>query len=141
MSDPLDLDALAEVAGKAMPGNWTARKMTPWAGELSGKRPAGVVTDATADEIKAVNPDSPYGAPFVAGEILDDATAEHIATFDPPTVLTLLAALKEAQEQLAELFESVADYDNARSGQPGVDWTHIQRVAEAVRAINRSEAP
>ena len=116
-ADPLDLDALEAIARKATPG--------PWFSDLRYGREGYFLSEAS-DQLGIT-------------EFTRDT--EHIANFDPPTVLALLAALKEAQEQLAELFESVADYDNARSGQPGVDWTHIQRVAEAVRAINRSEAP
>ena len=87
-ADPLDLDALAEVARKATPGPWRATQ-TAWGDSVD----VDDGEDGTPLFIET------YGVTHV----WNGYNANFIATFDPPTVLALLAALKEAQADNARL--------------------------------------
>lgn len=56
--------------------------------------------------------------------------------------LALIAALKEARERLDLIAAEYAIYDNARSGQPGLDLNDVARFVNAVRTLtDRTEAP
>lgn len=79
----LNLDALEATARAATPGPWTINWET--------------------DEYHAGMPDKwalsingPEASEFAD---LDSADAEHIATFDPPTVLALITRLREAERE------------------------------------------
>lgn len=76
MSDPLDLDALAEVARKATTGDWEA--------DHGEENNSSVKVGGTGW----------WDGLAYCGKAED---AEHIATFDPPTVLALLARVEEAE--------------------------------------------
>ena len=78
----LDLDALEAVARAATPGPWEYRHESPsMNGEKCTIRQAGVPGIRMSAHV--------YG--FGTGMI------EHIATFDPPTGLALIARLREAE--------------------------------------------
>src|SRR5690606_964540 len=79
----IDLDALEATARAATPGPWEADDNMPFSPELQGifapEQRRYVLKVDFGDQ-----PESP-------------ADAEHIATFDPPTVLALIARLREAE--------------------------------------------
>ena len=81
----LDLDALEAVARAATPGPWTHQ---PY-GEKNqnGDYIGGDVFDRAGE--------------YLLSEVSDSAGA-HIATFDPPTVLDLIALAREEQQKRAE---------------------------------------
>ena len=98
MTDPLDLDALAEVARKATPGDWVAYFEEDYAAVMRHDRAKSSLRVATVFN-------------FEDGDEVDAsarADATHVATFDPPTVLALLAALKEARAGLADAWDAGA---------------------------------
>lgn len=80
----LNLDVLEAIARAAAPG--------PWVRATSGTRSWALVLSAsgTADEYRV-------------SQSADDDDAEHIATFDPPTVLALITRLREAEQAMTEL--------------------------------------
>ncbi len=84
----IDLDALEATARAATPGPWLIGNS-----EMYG--PSAITRDAE-------------GLPQVQDQWVCDAdaghpNAEHIATFDPPTVLALIARLREAEAVIAEI--------------------------------------
>ena len=85
----LDLDAL-EATARAVntPGPWEAR--------CDGyKEPSRVCHDSEAVIYLGYD----YWADFMGGD------AEHIAAFDPPTVLALIAKLREAEAVIAQILD------------------------------------
>ena len=79
----LDLDALEAVARAAIPGPWNYRQKV--LGMVSTTVSAG---------------DGSHVAYPSVGHLPESAT--HIATFDPPTVLDLIALAREEQQKRAE---------------------------------------
>jgi hypothetical protein len=101
-ADPLDVAPILARANNAMPGVWTVRPRTPWGEEIGqGRRPALVVSDASRDEVKASDPSSRFGSPFVAGDILTDETAEFIAAAhaDVPLLVAEVLMLRDRIEK------------------------------------------
>ena len=83
-ADPLDLDALEVVANAATAGPW-------WTGVGLGSfqyTVEGLDADFHLVAQRLIHPD-----------------ATHVANFDPPTVLALIAALKEARAGLADAWD------------------------------------
>ncbi|RAK68763.1 hypothetical protein [Phenylobacterium kunshanense] len=98
-AEGLDLDALEKVARDATPGSWEYRAVFPY--------DWGWVTDGDGAFIAQIKD------PRVFGGALDmhradktdpwAANATHVSTFDPPTVLRLLAALRAQAERVRVL--------------------------------------
>lgn len=122
-----ELDALAATAGKATSGPWE-HEVTPIVpSELGkGKFPDGlagwvnhrVVTAWIHGQAKSkiyigYKTTSPYTEPIHDFQF-DRGDAAHIAAFDPPTALRLIAELKEARVRIAELEEQLK--------YPGQSW-------------------
>lgn len=82
----LDLEELERVARAATQGSWSAH--------ITNRRSPEVYTDAPP-------PNTPN--PLICRGVLRKADARHIEAFDPPTVLSLLQALKEAREALERI--------------------------------------
>lgn len=80
----LDLDALEAVARAATPGPWNYRQTV-----------LGMVSTTVS-----AGDGSHVAYPSVCHALPENAT--HIATFDPPTVLTLIARVREEQQKRAE---------------------------------------
>lgn len=94
----IDLDALEATARAATPGPWEFRTESPsMGGDNYTIRQAGVPGIRMSGYV--------YG--FGTGMI------EHITTFDPPTVLALIARLREARQELREA-EAVIEQVRAR---------------------------
>lgn len=108
MTQELDLHALRKVAEAATPGPWIAHE----AGEEPGnwwvwqesKLPyyGGVAEVVGRDSGTICYPEISGGHGDGEGERLD---ATHIATFDPPTVLTLLSRLEQAEQAVQRVRE------------------------------------
>ena len=81
----LDLDALEAVARAATPGPWEAE---PY------------LYTADDDWVRVTSPSD--GPLFNLAEGVEPVNASHIATFDPPTVLALIAKLREAEQERDE---------------------------------------
>lgn len=108
---PVDTDGLRETATAANPGPWLriGRRVLWWHGTMK-------VSLTGAD-----------------GEI-GRFDAEHIATFDPPTVLALLAELDAHRAMRAELVALVADLRNEATAAPKAAtrvamWKYHDRLA------------
>lgn len=88
----IDLDALEATARAATSGPWEAGEVTTWGDDNDIPQAAVLVS----------------GGPLTwddhGGEVFDPVNAEHIAAFDPPTVLALIARLRTAENV-------VKDYD------------------------------
>ena len=83
-AEALDLDALEVVANAATAGPW-------WTGVGLGSfqyTVEGLDADFHLVAQRLIHPD-----------------ATHVANFDPPTVLALIAALKEARERVADVWD------------------------------------
>ena len=80
----LDLDALEAVARAATPGPWNYRQTV-----------LGMVSTTVS-----AGDGSHVAYPSVCHALPENAT--HIATFDPPTVLALIARVREEQQKRAE---------------------------------------
>lgn len=79
----LDLDALEAIAREATPGPWEEGSNRPFSRDLQGifaSHEKRYVLKADFDQ----QPENP-------------ADANHIATFDPPTVLALITRVREAE--------------------------------------------
>ena len=100
-----NLDDLEAVARAATPGPWVATGTRAWGDPYLEVLPVfGVVESADSDMAHAcIDP-------------LENGDAEHIATFDPPTVLALIERLKQAEARIAEAREAL----RAASIPPGV---------------------
>lgn len=116
----LDLDALEAVARAATPGPWEYRHESPsMNGENCTIRQSGVPGIRMSAHV--------YG--FGTGMI------EHIATFDPPTVLALIAHLREAEAKLPPC-DGGCSYDSgpeetcsAHGRLPAEIWELVSRIA------------
>ena len=114
MPNPLDLDALAGLA------TWNDKRSVHYADQAA---------EAWRSSTSGVH-----------ARMLETISAKHGDTADG--ILALLAALKEARERLDLIAAEYAIYDNARSGQPGLDLNDVARFVNAVRTLtDRSEAP
>lgn len=102
MDKTLDLDELERVAREATPGPWQVYQhaMTPFP-ELHD------VVGATRDDDVAEN--------------LPSWIAAYIATFDPPTILTLIAAARPAETRDWSEFED--EISDAISDSIDMDWS------------------
>lgn len=125
MTQELDLKVLRKVAEQATPGEWEVFDPN----EGSGHSPLWCVAN---DEFH--NPSGDEESEWVAVEVHvgDKADADHIATFDPPTVLALLTQLEQAQAQVARVRE-VADAWKSR-GEHDMEYSKTipQEVGEAI---------
>lgn len=91
----LDLAGLRKIAGKATQGRWV---FSPDDGSALDADVVFALDDA-GEEVSTVT------------AWLDANDAEHIAAFDPPTVLALLDLIAEQQAELAEFREQEAASD------------------------------
>lgn len=96
---------LRKIAEQATPGPWEVWKNVhcdpvvvpagkPWEGITDPKMPFEKITGLSTA------PDD-YGR----------SNLEHIATFDPPTVLELLSRIEQAEQQVARVREVIRQYD------------------------------
>lgn len=104
----LDLDALEAVARAATPGPWETRCEGP-----------GEPTRVCHDSEYVIYLGYDYAAD------LDAKDAAHIATFDPPTVLALIARVKEAEAGIERTAEYIGTHgtlwgDELRIAHPGL---------------------
>ena len=88
----LDLGALEATAKAATPGPWR------WDEDFgeNGDTGLALTNDARAEVVGAYNW---HCCSFRDDPTVEDNDAEHIAAFDPPTVLALIAKLREAERQ------------------------------------------
>ena len=129
MSDPLDLDALAEVARKATPGDWVAYFEEDYAAVMRHDRAKSSLRVATVFN-------------FEDGDEVDAsarADATHVANFDPPTVLALIAALKEAQARIDRASDWLAENRPIRCSYASPD--DHDDAETLIQILYRSEAP
>ena len=109
----LNLDDLEATARAATPGPWEYRHESPsMNGEKCTIRQAGVPGIRMSAHV--------YG--FGTGMI------EHIATFDPPTVLALIARLREAEAVIAQIL----DYE-------GPEAADMRDIALAYKPLDTKE--
>ena len=115
----IKLDDLEATAKAATPGPWSINWET--------------------DEYHAGMPDKwalsingPEASDFAD---LAAADAEHMATFDPPTVLALIAKLREAEAVIAEALELIATVKVA--GEVPVDVFAIERILARSKPTNQ----
>lgn len=127
MTEHIDVSKLRETAEAATPGPWQTDGpfwVDPFDGRTDKAETRAGVT-AGADR-KLVMP----------GEWeTKDADAEHIATFDPPTVLALLDRLERAEaavERVRAVLRSI-DAQVERGGWEPLDFVVIADKAEAER--------
>lgn len=105
----IDTGALRKVAEAATPGPWTVKHhgaggvIEAWA----------VETDDPQRDAVCIDFDRDYGDPM--GGCEDEATALHIAAFDPPTVLALLDRLEAAEAKVARV-EALREEFKSRGG-------------------------
>jgi len=99
----LDLSVLRGIAEAATPGPWNAVEGVIWDKDGTQVPQASVTTPS-----KCLTWDD-HG-----GDVFDPADATHIATFDPPTVLALLARLEVAEEHVRGRKSEVADLERER---------------------------
>lgn len=94
----IDLDALERIAQAATPGPWDIEYEVEhydygpserWPSTLIGPRrnPPGVLAEKYGNRINEIAE-------------LRDEDAEHIAAFDPPTALALIARIREAEREM-----------------------------------------
>lgn len=107
----IDLDALEAVARAATPGPWHQGAHYIGAGG------------------------EPYDPEAFVGQASILCDAEHIAAFDPPTVLTLIAKLREAEAVIAEALELIATVKVA--GEVPVDVFAIERILARSKPTNQ----
>ena len=89
-----DLNDLRKIAEAATPGSWAAEPYLYGVGD--------------GGRIRVTSP-SDDGAHNLAEDVLPE-NATHIATFDPPTVLALIARLEQAEQQVARVREVAAGW-------------------------------
>ena len=119
MTDRLDLDQLRKVAEKATPEPWRwddpDERNPTWRGSLRTADWEDWI-DSDADDAW----DNGFVIRSVALHGMDstnnvrDADAEFIATFDPPTVLALLAMIEEAHRLISNVPDGLDLEPNAR---------------------------
>ena len=117
---PLDLPALKEIANAANTGPWESKQgaispgkkvVGPREARDIGRGPIVIMQPIFWDKRSAVN-------------------ADHIAAFDPPTVLALIAHLKLAEDRIASVRE-LASPDWCLSVPAGVKQAILARLGEA----------
>ena len=116
-----DLKEFWEIAQNTTPGPWWAIDIPE---RMSGE-PAKTVIDS--------------GPSLICYEVVHDFDAEHIATFDPPTVLELLARLEAAEAKIAAI-EAAAEREHAggcyyRHQQGEIDECNSCAAARTTAAI------
>ena len=117
-ADPLDLDALEVVANAATAGPW-------WTSVGLGSfqyTVEGLDADFHLVAQRLIHPD-----------------ATHVATFDPPTVLALIAALKEAQARIDRASDWLAENRPIRCSYASPD--DHDDAETLIQILYRSEAP
>ena len=107
----LDLDALEAVARAATPGPWTYKP-----------------TILGLPNTTVMAGDDQLGYMGVGHFLAPNAT--HVATFDPPTVLTLIAKLREAEAVIADAITWM-DAGNRLGGHP------LRRILTAYKPTNQ----
>ena len=100
-ADPFDLDALETTAKAATPGPWRAADQH---GLMWGSTPVWCVS--LADDAGMFLGDIAY---LPQRDGIEKPDAEHIATFDPATVLALIARVRAAEAALKRAESTVAD--------------------------------
>ena len=108
MTERLDLDALEAVARAATPGPWTYKP-----------------TILGLPNTTVMAGDDQLGYMGVGHFLAPNAT--HVATFDPPTVLALIAKLREAEAVIAAARHAKSVLDNSR-------YTSKVKVASGILA-------
>lgn len=106
---PEDLVKLREIAEKATPGPWSHDR-----------------ADDPSASFEVFGHDGSDYENFVADCRTGRADAEFIATFDPPTVLSLLAdraRMEKAIELLAEVYEAARDVSMAAVQDDDGEWS------------------
>ena len=89
----MNLNELEAIARAATPGPW---QHLPYGGQnQNGDYSGGSIFDADGD--------------YLLSEV-SDAAGAHIATFDPPTVLALIAKLREAETVIETVRAEQRDY-------------------------------
>ena len=96
----LNLDDLEATAKAATPGPWIADPPSAWDTDDVG----GYLLQAAV----RVKDSGSITWDDHGGEVFKPADAEHIAAFDPPTVLALIARLREAEAVIEAARESEA---------------------------------
>lgn len=138
MTSELDLEQLEKVArlatGAAEPSDWQA-DVHPVV-----KRLAAFKGQTTGSVDRLIECDGVYGT-------MDGRVAAHIATFDPPTVLALIARLREAEQMvrlLRDVYQAKCDRIVAFAGLAPDDLDDsmdMEAVEEMVAArIEKAEA-
>ena len=131
MTSELDLEQLEKVAraatGAAEPSDWQA-DVYPVV-----KRLAAFEGQTTGSVDRLIECDGVYGT-------MDGRVATHIATFDPPTVLALIARLREAEAKVERVREVHADLeggalelaDNGRKAEASIFTVHARKLRDAL---------
>lgn len=103
---PLDLAALTAIAKAATPGPWDHHSF----GNSGSDEPETIIVHAGAFDWPAIN-DGDYIVSTPRWDADEDMNARHIAAFDPPTVLALIARIKELEAMFLDKF---ARYEGAK---------------------------
>lgn len=103
----LNLDDLEATAKAATPGPWR------WDEDFgeNGDTGLALTNDARAEVVGAYNW---HCCSFRDDPTVEDNDAEHIAAFDPPTVLALIAKLREAERDNDLLRVALEDRNDVR---------------------------
>lgn len=124
MTSELDLEQLEKVArlatGAAEPSDWQA-DVYPVV-----KRLAAFEGQTTGSVDRLIECDGVYGT-------MDGRVAAHIATFDPPTVLALIARLREAEAKV-ERATTIARRFDKRDPM----WRDMRYAAKVMRALEEA---
>lgn len=125
MSNELDLEHLRKVAEAATPGPWEPADEDGWIG-------ADGCYVVSSDENSINRADRPIGLAYNR-----PSDAEHIAAFDPPTVLALFDRL-EASEAEASKYRGL--YDEAESAHTDAERKATDLFNEGIRQKKRAIA-
>lgn len=122
----LNLDDLEAVARDATPGPWIADPPSAWdTDDVGGYQLQAAVRVKDSGSITWDD----HG-----GEVFKPADAEFIATFDPPTVLALIAKLREAEAVIAEAL----NHDPLHGSKEGL---HCGGMAPCIRETLTAHEP
>lgn len=118
---PLDLPALTEIANAATDGPWEERELPDLIGNCTSTIHAPNAIDVpTWSEL----------APEIAGALKSE-DALHIATFDPPTVLALIARAEAAEAKVAAVRSVYAELFREMD-----DPNHLAQSEDVLNAIS-----
>lgn len=120
MTEPLDLDALEAVARAATPGPWEESETVMW--------------DDETPQALVKTPDGALTWDDHGGLVFTPVDAAHIASFDPPTVLSLIGRVREAEAERDEFKRLFSECHPIHLD--GVQRAHAaEAVIERVRAL------